>query len=503
MTTTNKHNEQYKALWRASASEAVPYTDDFPEPLLILPELTDGSIGKGKATKIEIEFDITNPEKVYVTHRDNGRGISSSELPRLFSWANSKSSSSEHRYGHGSKKALTKISPDYDTAEFRLLFKMIGQLHSITGPWDDFQKMAESVKVVEHTESNQNIGFEWMMNSDMGIFGEKRELYKDPRNLFLAMKEVLTSRYNAYHFDNCEYVLSVKCGPEFISESSKTNSWKTLEQMLDESKNATQKYKFSFPWKSVTVDYTEYKLSRNDDTISEAFPTYGVRSIPASRCHIANDGRFIEPMRAERFEKRKLHNSMNRTIAFINVRSSEDDSESYKDQPVPCTTKVSFQEQCPNLNGILDRIRSERKRIDTEAKPKVPRKPKKSKTEEETASAADAVAASPSPSEEPVYSEDDGDSMDEEYKEEEEPKPEEKKSKKAKKAVVEEEPVAAAGDPLLESVKKNIENMTDDEKAKWMVDKLLAVSKKAMCHMTDEASLIWQFYMEEEWGMKL
>jgi hypothetical protein len=49
-------NEQYISQWRASAHEAVPYTNDFPECFLVLPELIDGAIAQGNASKISVFF---------------------------------------------------------------------------------------------------------------------------------------------------------------------------------------------------------------------------------------------------------------------------------------------------------------------------------------------------------------------------------------------------------------------------------------------------------------
>jgi hypothetical protein len=92
--------EEFIAKWRSSAHEAVPYIEDFPECLLVLPELTDGAIGQGKATCVTIH--ITLEEKGKLVVLDNGKGISN--LNRLLSWESENSCDVHHRYGHGSKK---------------------------------------------------------------------------------------------------------------------------------------------------------------------------------------------------------------------------------------------------------------------------------------------------------------------------------------------------------------------------------------------------------------
>ena len=279
------------------------------------------------------------------------------------------------------------------------------------------------------------------------------------------MKEILTSRYHADQFDKREFVLTVRSGEECITESSRTHSWKTLEQMLTESPNVKLAYKLSFTWKSTTVSYNEFTVLREDAGITKAFPTYGVRSMEASRCHIANDGRFIEPKRFSEILEKKVHNSDNDRKAFINVLSTT--SESYNDQPVPCTTKVSFQKQCLNLNGILEIIRNERKRIDKETKPKVQ---KKKKTEAvagsavaESAVAGSAVAES-AVAESAVANSSNGSDH-----------TAEKKPKKSK--------ISLQEGIKKEVIKRHIENMTDDDKAKWMVDTL----QFALTFMGDES----------------
>ena len=101
--------DEYIAQWRASAYEAVPYTDDFPECLLVLPELIDGAIGQGSASKVNIEVKLSQDNN-YLKVTDNGNGVKN--VSRLLNWASPQSSTVHHRYGHGSKKCLTKWSKD-------------------------------------------------------------------------------------------------------------------------------------------------------------------------------------------------------------------------------------------------------------------------------------------------------------------------------------------------------------------------------------------------------
>ncbi len=105
--------DDYEAQWRASAHEAVPYTNDFPECFLVLPELIDGAIGQGSATKIIIEIKFIDDKTGYLKVVDNGNGVK--HYGRLLSWASKDSTTIHHRYGHGSKKCLTKWNKDYNS----------------------------------------------------------------------------------------------------------------------------------------------------------------------------------------------------------------------------------------------------------------------------------------------------------------------------------------------------------------------------------------------------
>ena len=127
--------EEFKGLWRASANEAVPYTDDFPEALLVTPELLDGSTNQGNATEIFISYVwIEGTTKVKLTIRDNGKGIQNER--RLLTWAAAASTDLTHQNGHGLKKALTKYHQDFDTAEWSIRYRRKNKnLQVITAPF--------------------------------------------------------------------------------------------------------------------------------------------------------------------------------------------------------------------------------------------------------------------------------------------------------------------------------------------------------------------------------
>ena len=117
---SSSDSNKYKGLWRASAHEAVAYQEDFPECLLVLPELIDGSVSHGRATKIRIHIDLPavgapKGTRGRLQHSDNGNGFrDESHKKRFRSWTSDDSLNMHHRYGHGSKKCMTKWMPDYE-----------------------------------------------------------------------------------------------------------------------------------------------------------------------------------------------------------------------------------------------------------------------------------------------------------------------------------------------------------------------------------------------------
>ena len=398
------YNKDIHGQWRANAGEKVVYTEDFPAPILCATEFSDNSTGKGRATRIEIEFDITNPHAGIFRHTDNGRGIERhSDLTRFLKFGSTESSDTFHHYAWGRFRAMTAFMPDYETAEWNADFKFqsnVNSLSRVCQPWSTLENMQNSIVDVPITDANRHIGFEMMMKFNMSIFGEERAaIYvATPQLLFDKMKERLTTKYGESVFRDTEFVLTVKKGAFVMSESSRTQNWKTFEPMLRESPSCQEMFNFTFQWKSIQAQVIEYKLSRENPELSRLFPTYGTRCIPAQRVLIENDDRLIEARRKFVMDKRDGHNTQNGEIVFIKTKSIGT-SGSFADQPTPSTTKVSIKDDCPNLPGIYQMYLNEKKRIEDEktaekkAKDKEAREKKKQETaEKKKQQAAIAVA---------------------------------------------------------------------------------------------------------------
>jgi hypothetical protein len=186
-----------------------------------------------------------------------------------------------------------------------------------------------------------------------------------------------------------------------ITQSSKTHNWKTLETMLFElsqSSPATCEIVYSnsnpLKWKSVDVVPIEYNLKRDHPELSKEFPTFGVRRLGTGRVNISNDGRLIESRHRYKMEGRKAdHNDLNGQIVFLHSYSDCPGGD-FKDQPEPCTTKVSIDENCENLKGMYAIFQAEKQRLKEEAAREEARK-KKEREDERKAKAKEAKAQQP------------------------------------------------------------------------------------------------------------
>ena len=389
---SNNYNEDIHGQWRANAGEKVVYTEDFPAAILCATEFSDNSTGKGKATKIEIEFDITNPDAGIFRHTDNGVGIQKhSDLIRFLKFGSTESSDTFHHYAWGRFRAMTAFMPEYETAEWNADFKLqknTSCLSRICQPWSTVENMQKSIVDVPITDANRNIGLEMVIKFNMSIFGQEwsAKFNQTPQLLFDKMKERLTMKYGESVFVNTEFVLTVKKDVVIICESSRTHNWKTFEPMVRESPSCQEVFNHTFQWKSIQVQVIEYKLSHENPELSRLFPTFGTRCIPAQRVHIFNDDRLIESRRKFVMDKRDGHNAQNGEIVFIKT-TSLGTSGSFADQPTPSTTKVSIKDDCPNLPGIYQMYLTEKKRIEDEkaAEKKAKDKEAREKRKQETA----------------------------------------------------------------------------------------------------------------------
>lgn len=258
--------------------------------------------------------------------------------------------------------------------------------------------MQRSIIEIPVVDSTGEVGFEMMMMFNMSIFGaELAQIYTaDPQKLFNKMKERLTTKYPESVFEKTEFILNVKKGVHIITQSSRTQKWKTLEQKLRDltiSSPASCRILFDeeLIWKSIKARVTEYHLSRDNLELKHEFPTFGERCIPGQRVHIYVQNRLIESRSKPIMDKRDGHNTQNGEIVFIHAFSA--DSGSFADLPTPSTTKVSIKDDCPNLPGIYQTYLGRKKQIEDQKKAEQKQREKEAREKRKAQEAARAIEA--------------------------------------------------------------------------------------------------------------
>ena len=339
-------SQHFNALWRSSANEGVPYSDDFPEALLTLPEFIDGALGAGKASRVDITFDITHKDKCVLIVEDNGVGITS--VNRITRWAAAEigDNLTENIYGHGSKKALTKFCPNYNDADWTLEWRKKGNLNKLTAPFLGKETNHIDDNDEDETTCKDN-GTKWTVNFTISVLGK----YNTPKELMLALEEIIRTRYEPsdYH----EYTINVNVinGSEEIKESS--SSWPSLKETLDIEitlGNVIKTHEKEIQVDNTTVKFVSYKITADGRKYKgelNRFPTYGSKNMNSTRVHISRLGRYIEHMPYSKFLGIESHNSKNGQIGFIQCSG---------ELPKPCTTKVKFFEECPILKKVKTNV---------------------------------------------------------------------------------------------------------------------------------------------------
>ena len=374
-------SDDYCAQWRASAHEAVQYSEDLPECFLVLPEPIDGALAQGAATKITISINLGEVNSITVT--DNGKGITNTE--RLLTWASKTSTDVHHRYGHGSKKFLSKWNKNYNCkwhVRYRTCDKKkrSGSLFTYNGPFKGPTMMADEDELDETILMPS--GLEWYIEFDIGTLGT----INTSKKIFNVVKELLRTRYSRKYFDKTEFIIQVMQDDVLISESSIEAKWKTFKECIDEevlNGNANIIHKLEVNDDGVLMTYVQYEFlvygKSKEYTLNKDFPIFGHKNQVCTRLHISLDGRAIElaPLWEFYSGKATSHNSNNGRFAFMNFEGD------YNKMPTPCTTKVSFYKHCPNYIKYTDIIKSHNDLADCSCVPKLKHEPKKKEPKKE------------------------------------------------------------------------------------------------------------------------
>jgi len=336
--------DDYNGLWRSSAMEKTPYTEDFPEALLVLPELFDGAIAHGRAAKITVQITRTSTKVRTLRVTDTGRGLWNET--RFLQWAAAASVSKEHQNGHGHKKTLAKFAPDYKTANWSVRYRKAGNnLVTLTGPF-----MGQRTKKIESDDDDWTLmpsGTETAVDFDPVILGKYAD---DPRSLLFAIKEIIQTRYPESVLAKVEFQIEAD-GFDDAGErarfqmNSRAQEWHSFRWHVEQGVSAgyirayevnEEHTSLGAPWK-----LSVYKVLPKGNTgflLKTEFPTYGKKSQPSQRVHISLPGRVIEIAPLYPFMGRQnSHNDDNGLIVFVDFTS-----ENLALLPRPSTTKVSM-----------------------------------------------------------------------------------------------------------------------------------------------------------------
>jgi hypothetical protein len=137
-----------------------------------------------------------------------------------------------------------------------------------------------------------------------------------------------------------------------VIKQETSSIWLTFQQQLE--KEVAEGRAIVSRKKTVAIEggcwsATEYKLTCDGKVaypLKQHFPIYGAKNMKAARVHIGLDGRFIEAMPLYKLLGRESnHNDFNGRFVIVNfIPTTAND---YEKLPTPCTTKVSFYENCP------------------------------------------------------------------------------------------------------------------------------------------------------------
>jgi len=340
--------DQYNALHRSSAHEAVPYTDDFAEPLLVFPEVIDGALGQGKATEIDINIVINEAIRIGVmTVMDNGIGIANER--RLLQWAAKEATDNMHRNGHGLKKNFTKWHSDYATAKWNIKYRRRGKnMQVISAPFlgPDTQVVEIEDDEVTLMPSGTIIQYEF----DMTILGNNAT----PKSLYYDLREIIRTRYSNTKLNAVKITLKIEAGDLILSDSSHVDDtlrWKSFHETVKESgivDTLLSQHRANIDGGYWVFDLYRINISGKESAMKRLnaqaeFPTYGNRNMNSSRVHISLDGRMIEAIPIWKLVGRESnHNDYNGLVGFVNFVSNTPGD--FNKMPIPCTTKVSFYE---------------------------------------------------------------------------------------------------------------------------------------------------------------
>ena len=353
MSLRNEDKNPFIGLWRSSAMEKMPYTDDFPEALLVTPEFWDGAVGQGKATHITTTITALASGLYNLSVTDNGGGIMNER--RLKSWAASKSNDLLHQNGHGTKKALTKYARDYEKATWSIKWRIAKKnLQVMAPPWEGIDTHIDELD--DDTTTLMPSGTQIEVEFEPSVLGKFKASSTDLAN---AIREIITTRYSEETLQRVEFTVDIHLPlpQKPVTLNSRRERWHSFQWHVDDWAKKAKADEIVH-----VCDHTEpidggswtlnaYLMRMNgncsyDLKAPNRFPFYGKKDMNRARVHISLDGRMIEAEYIHRYMGSETpHNRFNGMLWFVNFVPTTNTLEDFRKMPKPSTTKVSFYEE--------------------------------------------------------------------------------------------------------------------------------------------------------------
>lgn len=350
--------EHYAGLWRASAMEKVPYTEDFPEALLVLPEFYDGAVGHGQSKTITTTVNWLTANELVLVVEDDGGGIKS--LSRLLSWAAPTSLNNYNRNGHGHKKGMSKFAPDYTTANWQIEYRRKGQnLTTITGPFLGIDTKQEEDEDNVNLHTLMPSGTRTTIHFARSVLGR----FDTPSALLAALKEIIQTRFSEKILRSVRFLINIRglnndnITMDSHEEGKELHSFRwhveegvrngSIQCLCSDEQHVTNGAEWNLSRFLIkTKGSTSYPLKKE-------FPVYGARNMQTQRVYIALEDRTIEAAKYHTLiGKPAPHNDDNGSIVFVDFVSTD-----LTKKPQPSTTKVSMYTEDPIYKAFLTDIK--------------------------------------------------------------------------------------------------------------------------------------------------
>jgi hypothetical protein len=246
---------------------------------------------------------------------------------------------------------LTKWMKEYSKAQWKLEYRSksrrggshTNDMVEITAPFLGAKTPRRD------TDDNSNLspsGLRWTIQFEQAILGV---VYSDPTELFMAIKEIICTRYSNSTLKTTRFELTVSRDSKTIHKED-SSKWVGFDEALKQAVASGNLRIIRGPtigkfihggaekWEAIEYLIPDTKFNLKD------FPLYGQRRMESTRVHMAINGRFIEHMPLSKMYGGVDHNRFNGRITIIYFTSDED---KYDKLPTPATTKVAFSESCP------------------------------------------------------------------------------------------------------------------------------------------------------------